>query len=310
MYKQPEIIVLTETWRTQEDHTTNMWEGYSEHHTVRNVGRSGGVSVLCMSSLRVKLIPELTVSNDTIESCVVEVRTGSEILVVFAIYRPHSDTIQSFNEVVCSMLQDNVLKGKQVIFVGDVNIDLLKCNSNYIAEFMDAMQAVTFTPVITKATRFPPGASAGTPSLLDQIWINRLGVFTGGIICIDTTDHCPTFLNIPVLSELNDKIELSFQIHGEDNIVDFKNRVQIIIANLNYEQHVDTIAAQLVGDLNKAYTSFFPLRVKYVSPKRIHKQWITPAILNSIKTKSRYFKLHKLGLIDAQLNRKFRNCLN
>ena len=130
------------------------------------------------------------------------------------------------------MLQNAILKGKQVIYVGDVNIDLLKSNSNYIAEFMDAMQSVTFTPVITKATKFPPGALAGTPSLLDQIWIIRLGVFTGGIICIDTTDHCPTFLNIPVATELDDKIKLSFRIHGEDNIVNFKNRVQLSLQTL------------------------------------------------------------------------------
>ena len=32
--------------------------------------------------------------------------------------------------------------------------------------------------------------------------------------------------------------------------------------------------------------------------------------MNSIKTKSRYFKLYKLGLIDEELNRKYRNCLN
>ena len=40
------------------------------------------------------------------------------------------------------------------------------------------------------------------------------------------------------------------------------------------------------------------------------KPWITTDILNSIKTKSRYFKLYKLGIIDDHINRKYRNTLN
>ena len=99
------------------------------------------------------------------------------------------------------MLQSAVQRGKDVILMGDINIDLLKCNSNYVAGFMNTMHSVTFTPVITKATRFPSGNSPGSPSLLDQIWTNRLGIFTGGIILKDTTDHCPIFINIPTTTE-------------------------------------------------------------------------------------------------------------
>ena len=54
----------------------------------------------------------------------------------------------------------------------------------------------------------------------------------------------------------------------------------------------------------------FPTKVKYISPKRLCKPWISSGILNSIKTKSRYFKLCKIGVIDEELNRRYRNCLN
>ena len=74
-------------------------------------------------------------------------------------YRLHSDTIERFNGVIGAMLLSAVLRGKKVILMGDINIDLLKCNSNYIAGFMNTMHSVTFTPVVTKATRFLPGNS-------------------------------------------------------------------------------------------------------------------------------------------------------
>jgi hypothetical protein len=42
-------------------------------------------------------IEELCLSNETIESCVVRVLRGEEEVIIFAIYRPHSDYIENFN---------------------------------------------------------------------------------------------------------------------------------------------------------------------------------------------------------------------
>ena len=94
LYKLPEIIVLTETWLTPEDHGVSLLDGYSERRTIRQGGRSGGVSVLCVGGINVRPMPELTVSNDTIESCVVQIHDKNDIFVEFAVYRPHSDTIE------------------------------------------------------------------------------------------------------------------------------------------------------------------------------------------------------------------------
>ena len=54
----------------------------------------------------------------------------------------------------------------------------------------------------------------------------------------------------------------------------------------------------------------FPLKVKYVSPKRLGKPRLSSAILNSIKTKAQYLKWVKLGIISSELNRTYRNKLN
>ena len=310
LYRRPEVLVLTETWLNSDDRSICSLEGYNAFHTVRHMGRSGGVSVFCAENLSVQLIPHLTVSNETIESCVVHIIVGKENFVVVAVYRPHSDIIENFNEVVLTMLQARTLKGRQVILIGDINIDLLKCDSKYIAAFVDTMQSVGFAPAITKATRFPPGDSRGSPSLLDHIWLNRLDTYIGGIIAIDNTDHCPAFIKLPVAAVGSNKIKLSIRTHKDEQIANFKNSVDAIVANIDYRDDVSSVTSKLMIDLYSAYNRCFPLKVKYVSQKRIQKQWITSGILNSIKTKSRYFKLYKLGIIDAQLNRKYRNCLN
>ena len=66
----PQIIVLTETWLTSAEQDLYLLEGYNEYHTVRHWGRSGGVSVLCRDSISSRIIPSLTLCNETIETSV------------------------------------------------------------------------------------------------------------------------------------------------------------------------------------------------------------------------------------------------
>ena len=307
--KLPEVIVLTETWLTPNDEDKNLLEGYTEFNTVRS-GRSGGVSVLCCDNLTVSHIPELSRCNNTIESCVVQVECNSDRYIIFAVYRPHSDIIENFNETLYEMLHSDVLRGKSVILMGDMNIDLLKQNLPHVSAFVDIMHSTTFVPAITKATRFPPAGSAIAPSLLDHIWTNRLSIFTSGIICIDNTDHCPAFMKLSIDCPTNRAIKLTFRIHKPDSVDKFRDDVKNLVNNISVLGDVNVDTAKLISDINALYVKCFPSKVKYISSKRLSKPWISTGILNSIKTKCRYFKLCKLGIIDAQTNRRYRNCLN
>ena len=248
--------------------------------------------------------------NDTIESCVVQIEYCGDRYIILAVYRPHTDSIENFNKTLYDMLHTDVLRGKAVILAGDMNVDLLKQNLPHISAFVDIMQSTTFLPAITKATRFPPAGSSVAPSLLDHIWINMLCTFKGGIISIDNTDHCPAFVKIPIVSAKNHSIKLSFRIHQPNLIENFKREIEILVNNINFSGNVSTDTANLLDGLNAVYVKCFPIKVKHISLKRLRKPWISTGILTSIKTKSRYFKLFKLGMIDEVTNRRYRNCLN
>ena len=47
-----------------------------------------------------------------------------------------------------------------------------------------------------------------------------------------------------------------------------------------------------------SYWSSFPIKIKFVTVKRLSKPWLSKAILNSVKTKSKYFKLHISTWVD------------
>ena len=158
-------------------------------HTIREHGRSGGVSLYCRLGLSIEIIVELTLCTESIESCVVEIGTGTEGFVIFAIYRPHSDCIQNFSNILDELLHSPRLNNRSIVLLCDLNVNLLKYHKQNVNTFMGLMQANSFIPLTTKATIFPTERENCVPSLLDHIWVNSFVQFSSGIITTDLTDH-------------------------------------------------------------------------------------------------------------------------
>ena len=229
--------------------------------------------------------------------------------VILGIYRPHSDTIENFSEQLEIMLLHNVSPTENVILIGDFNINLLDENVMAIENFQTTLQALHFLPIITKPTRTPPPTMPGNSALLDHIWINQLQGHNSGILLTDVTDHCSIFIQLPIASQNNNKITVTFRIHKQEYIDKFLQELSSTNWQSGEIQCVNSMTSYFVTKLNDAYKRCFPLKTKQVGLKRLQKPWLTPAILKSIKTKSNYFKLYKLGLISKQVNNQYRNKL-
>ena len=83
-----------------------------------------------------------------------------------------------------------------------------------------------------------------------------------------------------------------------------------MVKDVNYLSDVGSLTLKLTSELDKLYCKYFPNKVKYVTLRQLNTPWISSGILKSIKTKSQYFKLFKLGVINSEQNRRYRNCLN
>ena len=62
--------------------------------------------------------------------------------------------------------------------------------------------------------------------------------------------------------------------------------------------------------INGLYTKCFPLKITFLSEKRLSKPWLTPFIICQIKLKSTYFKHFKNGLISKSANNHLKNKVN
>ena len=77
----------------------------------------------------------------------------------------------------------------------------------------------------------------------------------------------------------------------------------------DFQRSVSDLVREFIEELNVEYCRHFPLITKNIGAKRINKPWITSAILKSIRTKSIYFKLCKLGIISEEKNKAYKNKL-
>ena len=84
------------------------------------------------------------------------------------------------------------LENKSCVILGDMKIDLLKCDTHSKTnEYLDNIITHRYLPVITKPTRI----CSSTATLIDHIYTNDiLSTHHSGIIITHVTDHVGTFL--------------------------------------------------------------------------------------------------------------------
>ena len=231
------------------------------------------------------------------------------VLFLLSIYRPHNDSIENFVDRLSLILNNDILRGKKVVIMGDLNINLLLQNPQ-VELFCTEMYSQAFIPHISKPTRFPPQGANINPSLLDHIWSNCFLDCRGGIFTLELSDHLPCFLRIPINNaESNEKVKLSFRSHGIANL----NRFVECLSEVNWVTILIGDASEnfLVFDrtVNKLYNKCFPLKIKFVSHKRLRNQWISSDIMQAIKVKSNNFKCYKSGTMTKSEYTRFNNRL-
>ena len=102
--------------------------------------------------------------------------------------------------------------------MGDLNIDLLIHGDDQPTnEYLNLLQTFNYTPLITRATRFPQGRQKGNPALLDHIFINFTQPSTAGILHYNITDHLPIYLNTRLHQPLKTSHTIKFRIFNDDN---------------------------------------------------------------------------------------------
>ena len=302
----PEAIILTETWFTC-NYTADL-DGYNSCHTTRPLEmRSGGVSVYVQNSLESDFLSELSYCNENIEICATKVKIDNQIVIILAIYRPNRGNVNEFLSELNNILNSRTLLNKRTILCGDLNIDLCS-DSNESTSFVHFMQTFHFLPFISKPTRFAPNDVTNS-SLLDHIWYNKVASCQSGIVLADYTDHCPTFIRIPLKMSKNSQslVKISFRDESERNVTKFLTSVEGFDWNGVASENVNDYCESFLSTLDQIYNVSCPIKTKHIPLNRTLNPWVNQKLAKLIQAKSQYFNLCRLGIISKSENNIFKN---
>ena len=292
--KQPDIIIISETWlKSGEEKFINI-KGYTFDRIPRERKKGGGVGFLIKQGLIYwELIDLNKSSNDpTFEYYFIELKGDHQNVILGSIYRPPNTNLDRFMvEYKSSLDRLNNMKNKEIILGMDHNINFLKHDVHpKTQEFIELNLDVNLLPVITKPTR----VSTTSATLIDNIFVsNRLQhSINSAVIITDISDHFPCILTVNNFNQSKDrKTKITKRKLNKENLDKIKN----VIGNIDWETEIKN------QDVNNAFKKFHnklleilnlhaPEKTVYLKEKRTNKPWISKNLANSIRKSKILYK--------------------
>ena len=202
-----QIIHISETRlkKTQERTTNIHLKNYNIEH-VPTESSNGGVLLYIKKAINYKLRPDLMIyKKRELESVFIEIiQKDSKNIVVGCIYRhPCMQQSEFIDEYLKPLSEKLISENKEVILLGDFNIDLLKCDSNKnVSDFLDIIDSANLLSNITSPTRL----TSRSQTLIDNIFSSVINddCIAGNLIS-PISDHHSQFLIIPNYTTQNSK---------------------------------------------------------------------------------------------------------
>ena len=191
----------------------------------------------------------------------------------------------------------NKLKGKKVIWIGDINVDQNKINDLDYRKLDSTLKSFNMVQTIQKYTRVAKKGNKFTYSTIDVIITNCCSDFENSSVLPEQLgDHFSIKCELQFKVEKPPKFEkISIHDYSSNNIKAFKTYLD----NINFmplfmSDQVDNALSILETHLNKYHDHFFPIKTIKKHVKFIYKP--SQESLSAIKMKKKLYKKFKAKL--------------
>ncbi|XP_050504323.1 uncharacterized protein LOC126883122 [Diabrotica virgifera virgifera] len=191
------FIILTETFK-QNDLDLFQIEGYTLIYNSGTFNKNDGVIIYIKKYINHKYkIVDITVTK-LIE---LEILLNNKKIILSALYRSPNTCPITFNNNLMNYL-NNINKSDIHIFVGDININLLEYNEEFVEDYKSIMSEYGFISYINEYTR------PASKTYLDHLFVKCSLNFENNIKSYifryhDITDHSPIALSINNFNNTN-----------------------------------------------------------------------------------------------------------
>ena len=313
------FIALTETWLSEGTEELYGVHNYHVENRFRKGRKGGCVTLYINENISYIIRNDLEFFDSEMESLFIEVDSNvfqtSSNIIIGIVYRMPDSSIDIFNDRMTDILNKVNKDNKLLYMLGDLNIDLLKCEEHRLtSSFVDILYSNNVFPLITKPTR----VTQTTATLIDHVLTNNFDIWgkhRQGILCTDISDHYAVF-HIAGNTMCKSKDSLSPTVKRDlsyRNVQKFIDEMQQIDWQIVTEiRDPQNAYSQFHNIICKTYNKCFPYK-KCTSAYVNKKPWITTAIRESIKMKNKlYINRNKGHNPDLQWRnyKMYRNKLN
>ena len=203
--------------------------------------------------------------------------------------------VNEFNSLFLNTLRENLLseKNKEIVLLGDFNIDLLKYRKDHkAADFLDQMYSTSLVPHITCPTRITSHSRTLTNNIFSTVISENA---MSGNIVTSISDHLAQFLFLPIdqLKTNNNK-----NIY-QRNFKSFNQQIFLEdIQNLNWNNILEFEEKDVDNSFNEFFLMIETLLDIYAQIQKLtkaelklkSKPWLTTGTMTSIKKKNIIYK--------------------
>ena len=290
-----DILSLNETNLNDgiDTQSLNIPANYSFKRMDRGTGSRGGCGMIISDKIAYSPIC-LRTNLSNIEAKWIKIKSSN--IYVCGFYRSSGfckldNFLDYFSECM------NKLRGKKVIWVGDINVDQNKISSPDYKKLDSTLKSFNMIQTIQNYTRIAKKGDKFTYTTIDIIITNCYSDFENSSVLPEKLgDHYAIKCELQFKVEMPPKFEkISINDYSSNNIKAF----QTYLANVDFtslfrSNQVGNALSVLDIHLNKYHDHFFPLKTIKKHPKFIYKP--SQESLTAIKTKKRLHRKFKAKL--------------
>ena len=304
-----DILCFSECWLTEITRELVKFDGYGHYSSLRTGRRGGGISVFVSDDYDCRVLTNMSLCYDYIESLFIEMKCGNLFVLIGVLYRPPSGNKEMFIDKVNELLTGlRLSKYHRLLMMGDFNIDMLVIDESSNTHLINMFYSYSLLPLITRPTRI----TSQSATLLDNFFISRSNDCIAGSIVSDVSDHLPIFCLInnllPRKKPTGEPIQFKYRLTNDSSITNLCNDLRCIdFSSLFQSNDVDNIMKNFSDTIYGLYNKNCKIKTKTVSYRSFVKPWIKGQVLEKIKQRQNMYLLYRSAKIGQVEYKRFCN---
>lgn len=277
-----DIIILSEINCKPEEIKFYHLQNFNVTYYCREKKKGGGIIIYTKENINITESKHMNFKYT--EN--IEIQMDSKNIILNVIYRPPKMNINEYLKELKKWLKIKEVKQKDIILIGDVNINTLEDN-NITQSYLELLAENKIINTIRKPTRVETRKGRITRTCIDHVNLRTKNKFTSGIIEEKIADHYFIYTKISE-SKINDANELvEMEIFNQEKLNEMimeYNWDTLINENQDCEELYNKFV-HIYNELLKKAVKTIKIKKKYVG-----NSWITEELRRLIKLKNEKWK--------------------